>query len=262
MVIYPKSKKRLGQVFLINERVAEAEAVHCKGKNVLEIGPGRGMLTRKLCENAKHVVAVEYDAELCEMLHSTMQYDNLKLINGDFFRLKGNVAADYGIEIMISNVPYNLSSKTVEWLMEKQMQAVLCLQKEFVGHMLARAGSHNYSRLSVMSALQFRITKIMDVKRGNFRPVPRVDSAIIYLKPLKSTVSAGESGMINLLMQHKKKPLRNAFIDSRRQMGLRKQRAYELAGKLQSCNSRVFTMEPAEILAAARQAMVMLLQKE
>ena len=59
-----RSKKKLGQVFLINENVAEAEAAHSVDKTVIEIGPGPGMLTRALCRNAKKVVAIEKDRSL------------------------------------------------------------------------------------------------------------------------------------------------------------------------------------------------------
>ena len=63
-----RPKKSLGQSFLINGNVAVAEAVHGEGKNVLELGPGRGILTRELCSRAKKVVAVELDRKLYALL--------------------------------------------------------------------------------------------------------------------------------------------------------------------------------------------------
>lgn len=252
----PRPKKKLGQVFLVNEHIAEIEAVHAEGKNVVELGPGRGMLTKKLCEKAKFVLAVEKDEALYKILNATMRYGNLKLVNEDFFKLGNDMLDRYKIDIMVANVPYNLSSKVIEFLIENRLHAVLCLQKEFVEHMLAEPGTRNYSRLSVMSHLCVRVTKILDVKKGNFNPIPRVDSAVIYVKPLKAEVTREESYMINLLMQHKKKRLRNAFIDSRHSLEITKEDASRISEKLSNKESRLFAMNPEEILSTAREILL------
>ena len=256
----PRPKKKLGQVFLVNEHIAEIEAVHAEGKNVIELGPGRGILTRKLCEKAKFVLAVEKDEILYKILTVTMKDKNLKLINADFFKLGNEMLAKHKIDIMVANVPYNLSSKVIEFLIENRLQAVLCLQKEFVEHMLAEPGTKDYSRLSVMSHLCVRVTKILDVKKGNFSPIPRVDSAVIYLKPLKTEITKEESQIINLLMQHKKKRLRNAFIDSRHSLGIAKDAAASMSEKLSNNEARLFAMKPEEILSTAREILLLLNQ--
>ena len=148
----------------------------------------------------------------------------------------------------------------IEFLIENRLQAVLCLQKEFVDHMLAEPGTKDYSRLSVMSHLCVRVTRILDVKRGNFSPIPRVDSAVIYLKPLKTEVTREESQIINLLMQHKKKRLRNAFIDSRHSLGIAKDAAASMSEKLSNNEARLFAMKPEEILSTAREILLLLSQ--
>lgn len=259
-MLNPRPKKRLGQVFLVNEHIAEIEAVHAEGKNVIEIGPGRGMLTKKLCSKAKLVVAVEKDTVLFNILSATMRDKNLKLLNADFFKLGSDILKKYKIDIMVANIPYNLSSKVIEFLIKNRLQAVLCLQKEFVEHMLAEPGTSTYSRLSVMSHLGMRVTKIIDVKKGNFSPVPKVDSSVIYIKPLKNEVSDEDAYMINLLMQHKKKTLRNAFIDSRHSMHITKDEAVKISERLSNNGSRIFTMSPEEILSYAKEILHMLSQ--
>jgi len=256
----PRPKKKLGQVFLVNEHIAEIEAVHAEGKNVIELGPGRGILTKKLCKKAKFVLAVEKDETLCKILNATMRDRNLELINADFFKLGNEMLERYKIDIMVANVPYNLSSKVIEFLIENRLQAVLCLQKEFVEHMLAEPGTKDYSRLSVMSHLCVRVTKILDVKKGNFSPIPRVDSAVIYTKPLKTEITGEESHIINLLMQHKKKRLRNAFIDSRHSLGIAKDAAASMSEKLSNNKARLFAMNPEEILSTAREILLLLSQ--
>ncbi len=250
---YPRPKKKLGQNFLVNDRIAEAEAVHGIDKNVLEMGPGYGILTRLLCKKAKRVVAVERDTALYEHLKHALHSKKLKLICSDFFDVSDEELELGDTDIMISNIPYVLSSKTIEWLSEKRMQAVLCLQKEFVEHMLAREGTDKYSKLSVISALSFSITKIMDVPKGNFRPMPKVDSAVIYMKPKDARITDEEMRIIGILMQHKKKTVRSSFIDSEDQLGITKEEAVRIADSLKHRESRLFKLSPGEILDLSRE---------
>ena len=134
-----KASKRMGQNFLMSTDIARMEASYAERKCVVEFGAGSGILTKELCALAKSVIAVEKDTRLFNILREKLDFPNLKLINSDFFDLGGETFN--GCNIMVSNVPYSLSSKTISWLAEKQMEAVLCLQKDFVGHMLARPGS-------------------------------------------------------------------------------------------------------------------------
>ena len=247
------SKKRLGQVFLVNRSVADAEAAHAEGKVVIEIGPGMGMLTRSLCMEAKKVIAVEKDFRLYTILKHELPLKNLVLINKDFLRATDEELELDEVDIMISNIPYYLSSSVVGWLAEKKMQAVLCLQKEFVEHMLAKPDTRSYSKLSVFTSLLFRITKIMDVPKGNFRPVPKVDSAVIYMKPLDNEVSRRKLELIGLVMQHKKKTVRNAIMDSHSHFGMKKGDMTEIAAGVSHSGSRVFKLRPEEILGIARE---------
>jgi 16S rRNA (adenine1518-N6/adenine1519-N6)-dimethyltransferase len=247
-----RSNRRLGQVFLINEGVAYAEAAHAHGKVVIEIGPGPGMLTQFLCQNAKKVIAVEKDLRLYTILKHEMHEDNLVLINKDFLDATDRELELENADILISNIPYNLSSSVIGWLAEKRMQAVLCLQKEFVDHMLARPNTKDYSKLSVITSLLFRVTRIMHVSRGSFRPIPKVDSEVVYIKPLGASITDRQLYLIGLIMQHKKKTLRNAIIDSHSGLGIDKDRCGELAARLDGNERRVFKMDPQEILEASR----------
>ncbi len=245
--------KRLGQNFLVNAEIAKAEAAHAEERNVIEMGPGYGTLTYELCKHAKRVVAIEKDTKLFMLLKTNMHSRKLVLINKDFFDCTGKELMLEGNEIMISNVPYNLSSKVIDWLIEKKMEALLCLQKEFVDHMLAIENTDKYSKLSVVSRLSFSMTRIMDVSKGNFRPIPKVDSSIIYLKPKSSTLTKEENTMINLLMQHKKKTVRNAFLDSRSYLGKPKKELSDIAEKISGKEERLFKMAPQRILERARE---------
>ncbi len=249
---------RMGQVFLVNQHIAEVEAEHALGKTVLEIGPGQGILTKVLLKKAKKVIAVEKDPLLANSLGARIRSRKLYLINKDFLDTSEDELELSAIDIMISNIPYSLSGRIIEWLAEKQMQAVLCLQKEFVAHMLAKPDMREYSKLSVVTALSFRVTKIIDVPRGNFRPVPLVDSAVIYMKPLGSRIDKETMAVLNALMQHKKKTVRNAMMDSEEAFGKTKREMSRIMEKVSQSGRRAFKMNPQELLVLAKELSVSL----
>lgn len=245
-----RASKKLGQNFLINRSVAKTEANFGIGRKVIEMGPGLGILTGELCKVAKSVIAVEKDRALYDYLSEAMKSKNLELINGDFFKVPARKLS--GFDIMIANIPYNLSSKTLMWLGEKGMPAVLCLQKEFVAHMLAKPDTENYSRLSVMCALQFTITPIIDVPANDFYPEPRVSSSIVFVRPKKTKASKSLLDIVTLVMEHKKKKIRNAVLDSEKMLGLTKESAEKVLESLPHSDGRAFQLSPEELLEIAR----------
>lgn len=248
-----QTKKRLGQVFLINDKIASIEAAHATGKVVLEVGPGPGILTRALCNEAKKVIAVEKDFRIYTILKHERISKNLILINKDFLEVTDHEIGLDKIDIVIANIPYHLSSSMIGWLAEKHMQAVMCLQKEFVEHMLAKPDTHDYSKLSVITSLLFRVTKIINVPKGNFRPIPKVDSVVIYMKPIRDPLTNKESEFIGLIMQHKKKTVKNAILDSRSKLQIEKEGLDRIARKVSHSDERVFKLTPAEIFGIAKE---------
>ncbi len=253
-----RPKKSLGQVFLINESVASAEAAHSYDKTVIEIGPGPGILTKALCANAKKVIAVEKDSRMCTILKHNVSSKRLKLINKDFFEVTDEELELGSVDILISNIPYNLSSKVIDWLARKRMQAVLCLQKEFVEHMLAVPDTRNYSRLSVTTSLMFKVTKIMSVSKGSFRPIPAVDSTVIYLKPKDVKIDDRVLFILGLIMQHKKKTVYNAILDSDSYLEVDRKQLAKMCDNLKHRNDRVFKLTPETLLEIATELSVLL----
>lgn len=251
--MYFKPVKALGQNFLVNESIARAEAAHASGKRVLEIGPGYGTLTAELCNEARHVTAVEKDENLYMLLKAEMKCQKLSLIKGDFFEMSDDELGVSDTDIIISNIPYNMSSKMVEWLSMHNIEAVLCLQKEFVEHMLAKEGTRKYSNLSVISSLTFSITKIMNVSKGSFRPMPKVDSSIIYIKPKRVRIGREERAIIGMLMQHKKKVLKNAVADAHSLLKMDRRELILDAKNVDFSNERVFKLSPERLLHVASQ---------
>ncbi len=243
-----KVKRSMGQSFMLNREIAEFEAGYAKGMSVVEMGPGLGILTRELARVAKKVVAIEKDPSVFKILEGSIGRGNVQLVNDDFFSVDpGKIDAD----IMVSNIPYSLSSRVIYWISENRIPALVCVQKEFAEHMLARPGERSYSRLSVMCSLTLRVHKVRDVGAGNFYPRPKVDSVIIYIIPRNATISRDAANAVSAIMNHKRKRLKNAILDACESLRIGKGEALRIASSLPGHERRPMHMEPSEILDAA-----------
>jgi 16S rRNA (adenine1518-N6/adenine1519-N6)-dimethyltransferase len=178
-----------GQNFLINEKIYDdiIKAANLRSTDiVLEIGPGLGLLTFKLTEKAKRVLAVELDAQLVNYLQmaiAAQALDNLEVYHEDIlrFNLKEHIAlkTDYKI---VANLPYNITSIFLRLFLSgehKPRELVLMLQKEVAQRIVAQAPDMSLLALSVQYYADAKIVR--EVKAGNFWPEPKVDSALIKL---------------------------------------------------------------------------------
>lgn len=207
-------RKSLGQCFLEDKNILKLEArlAKVKGKKVLEIGAGDGRLTAMLLENKpKKIIAVEKDPKFASILKERFSGKKIEIVEGDFLEID---IPD--VDVIIGNIPYYISSDIVFRLNNcKFKHAVLMVQKEFAEKMVAKPGSKNYGRLSVTSQLHFDVTLERKVLRHLFKPMPKVDSAIILLKPKKISLNQFQENIIRYLFQHKNKTVRNALLDSK-----------------------------------------------
>ncbi|MBI5159222.1 ribosomal RNA small subunit methyltransferase A [Candidatus Micrarchaeota archaeon] len=249
-----RRSKRLGQNFLVDERIIEKEVAHARveGKSVLEIGAGTGNLTEKLAEKAGKLVAVEKDGKLIPELRERLkQFKNVEIIHADFLEMSGEELK--GFDVVVSNVPYSISSPLLFKLLDVEFErAVLCLQKEFVDRMLAQPGERNRARLSVTTQVQFKVEKLERVSRNSFNPVPKVDSAVIMLERKKARLGEFDKKIVLALFQHKKKKVANALVDSAGVLGVERG---ELKARLKECSEtgalqeeRVFNLSNEQIL--------------
>jgi 16S rRNA (adenine1518-N6/adenine1519-N6)-dimethyltransferase len=243
-------RKRLGQNFLINEKVLsrEVEYARADGCEVLEIGAGTGFLTRELAKRAKKVIAIEKDALLFKILRDVLStFKNIELINGDFLEQEVDEA-----EVIASNVPYSISSPLTFKIAEiKFERALLCYQKEFAQRMVAQPNTRDYSRLSVMAQLDFKVSFLETVPRNSFYPAPEVDSAIIMLTPKEHALDDFSKKIITLLFQHKKKSVRNALVDSSYYLKLKKDKIREICERISNKNKKVISLSKEEIIEVA-----------
>ena len=185
------AKKNLGQNFLVDARVVArivGEFAPGADETVVEIGPGRGALTGRLLEAAGRVVAVEFDRDLIPVLAEAFgQRENFRLVHDDA------LAADFCELIrparearVVANLPYNISTAILQKLIEQRAcltEFVLMLQREVVGRMTAPAGSSERGYLSVLVEATCEAEPLFDVSPASFRPVPKVWSTVVRLRP-------------------------------------------------------------------------------
>lgn len=181
-----RAKKHLGQNFLVNPAVRErilASADLSPDDIVVEIGPGKGALTRHLPESAAAVYAVEKDPRLAARLLEELSFDNLHVLEKDFLDLD---LTEWGKNLKIlGNIPYNLSTPIVEKLIasrENIAEAYLTVQKEFAERLTAAPGTKDYGALSCYLQYYAEITKLFDIHPKNFRPAPAVFSSFIKIR--------------------------------------------------------------------------------
>ena len=179
-----QAKKKFGQNFisdlnLINKIVNGAKI---EGKNVVEVGPGRGALTKVICEKAHKVIAYEIDQDLKQYLDPLCnQFSNLKITYEDF--LQTNLKTDETWEL-IGNLPYYITTPILfKFLEEPQYNsATIMVQKEVGDRILSSPNSKKYNALSVIVQYLTNVEKIVNVSRKMFYPQPNVDSIVIRLE--------------------------------------------------------------------------------
>ena len=173
--------KSLGQNFLHSEMLAEwqVQVADVKGKNVLEVGPGTGILTKHLATRAKHVWAIEADLALFNYLKKELEkFDNLSLIHGDILKQAFPVETNR----IVSNLPYSISLPFFQKIAQTPIEKItLMVQKEFAEKISAPVGSKNYRFISFLTQFVYDITILKKVPRNYFYPRPKVDSMIIQL---------------------------------------------------------------------------------
>lgn len=203
---------KLSQNFLIDERVAERQIKYADLNEkdvVLEIGAGKGILTKKIAKIAK-VIAVEIDKKFISILKNI---DNVEVINEDFLKLDLN---ELNFNKVISNIPYHISSPITFKLLEKKFEmGILMYQKEFAERMVAIPGTKNYSRLSVMVYYRADCFLLEKVPKSAFYPVPKVDSYMVKIIPVGRRFEVDENlfeRVVKSLFCHRRKKIKNSLV--------------------------------------------------
>ena len=195
-----------------------------KDKTVLEIGPGKGVLTNELLERGAKVIAIEIDQRMVEILRSRFRNEidtgRLVLINEDAVRCE---YPDF--DIVVANLPYSASSKITFRLLEHGFkEAILMYQKEFAVRMMALPGTSDCGRLSVMVQTYAKVMPLLNLPPGAFSPPPAVDSMVLRITmkdELTYPVDDPEfySILVRELFSHRRKTLKKSLKSSRTIIG-------------------------------------------
>lgn len=185
----PRAKKSFGQNFLVDERVIDRiiRAADARGgETIIEIGAGRGALTKHLVEKDCKLVAIEFDRELIESLREEMSaLANFVLIESDALTMDFCAAIQPALKArVVANLPYNISTAILQRLIEQRRcitEMILMLQREVVERIMAPPGSSERGYLSVLVEAYCEVEKLFDVAPTAFRPVPKVWSTVARL---------------------------------------------------------------------------------
>lgn len=218
-----QAKKRFGQNFLVDDNIINRiiRAVSPKtGEHLVEIGPGLGALTEHLVNNDCQLDVVEIDRDLAEKLQQ--RYTNMPNFR---LHLIDALKADFGAFAkptqslrVIGNLPYNISTPLLFHLLAYKpciQDMHFMLQKEVVDRLASPEGHKTYGRLSIMVQYHCHVEPLFVVPSTAFKPAPKVESAIVRLRPRHREVSVTDpvffARVVNACFQQRRKTIRNGL---------------------------------------------------
>ena len=217
------ARKRFGQHFLADSSVIDAivRAIDPRpGQALIEIGPGLGALTQPLVERAGHLTVIELDRDLAVRLraHAQLTVVEADVLKVDFGRLFDEISEQRGNRAkprLVGNLPYNISSPLLFHLLpvaDRVEDQHFMLQKEVVDRMVANPAQSDYGRLSVMLQWRYEMESVAFVGPEAFDPPPRVDSAVVRMRPRAEPAAldpAVLSELVRLAFSQRRKLLRH-----------------------------------------------------
>lgn len=218
-----KPKKHLGQHFLkdtsIAYKIVDALHIRTPGTNVLEVGPGMGVLTSILLQNQNiTLTAIDLDTESTKYLSSAFPDMQTNILTGDFLQTDWPSYYKKTPFIIIGNFPYNISSQIFFKVLDMKhlvFEVVGMIQKEVAQRIVSKPGNKTYGILSVLLQAYYTIDYLFTVKPGVFNPPPKVDSAVIRLtRNQTQQLDCNETLFKKIVkqgFQNRRKTLRNAL---------------------------------------------------
>ena len=216
-------KRPLGQNFLIDPSIAQniIQLAHIQpGEPVVEIGPGKGILTQLLIQQADSLTAIELDPQLSRDLQKRFgDAPSFELVEGDAAKFD---YSSLGVRLnIVSNLPYYAATHIMKKLIHyrKHIRSMtLMLQKEVVDRLTAKPGLRAYGSLSVYVQYHCEVQRLLEIPNYAFSPKPKIDSSLISLTPLPQPRVQVEDPklffkMVNSAFFHKRKMLKNNLKD-------------------------------------------------
>lgn len=180
-----RERKSFGQIFLKNKKYINRiiSSLDVEKKDVLEIGAGRGELTRYLVEKARYLYCIEIDSKLVQILQEKFgKFPHIEVIKSDI--LKFDLRLLNRKMQVVGNIPFNISQALIRYLVKNREfveQVYLTLQREFADKLVASAGRKAYSFLSCYIQFFAQVEKLFDIPRSAFSPPPEVDASFVKI---------------------------------------------------------------------------------
>jgi len=204
-------RKKWGQNFLIDPNIIRkiiSVLNPKKNQHILEIGPGKGALTKKMASMDLNINAIEIDPMLCDYLKEE-KFDNVKIYNEDILKFDCSMMGDN--YMVIGNLPYNISTPILFKFMENMnwKKMVVMLQKEVAERIVSKHGNKKYGRISIMMQSFFDVTLKFNIPKTVFNPQPKITSSLLLITPKKN---------INIEYDKLKLIVENAFKHRRKKL--------------------------------------------
>lgn len=223
LIMHVRAKKHLGQHFLTDphlaQKIVESLRILNPDSRILEIGPGKGVLTQYLlAKEGNRVLAIDIDIESVEFLHN--QYPSFKsqIVLGDFLEASKSLLAQDQWSI-IGNFPYNISSQIIFKILENRNQVgelVGMFQKEVAERFRGKPSTKEYGILSVLVQAFFEVDYLFSVKPGSFYPPPKVNSAVVrFTRKDNFKLDCNEALFFRIIragFNQRRKTLRNSLL--------------------------------------------------
>lgn len=264
-----RARKRFAQHFLesawVNKLVTAVAAT--PDDSILEIGPGRGAITRPLATGVRRLLAIEIDRDLAADLEGAA-LPNVTVVTSDVLSVDlvpiisewlGTPPGPENQFRIVGNLPYNISSPILFALLGLAARtngvrdAMLMLQREVADRLVAKVGTGEYGVLTVLTTLNADVTRVLSLPPGAFRPPPKVHSAVVRLvfRPPRVAIEDHELfvRMVRSMFTQRRKTIANALKPFGVERGVNPVQALSVAGI--DSGRRPETLDLAEIAALA-----------
>jgi 16S rRNA (adenine1518-N6/adenine1519-N6)-dimethyltransferase len=219
------SRRSLGQHYLVDRavirRVVRLAGIR-PGERVLEIGTGKGALTKELCRAASDVEGYEIDERNFLATMEKVSSEKLRLHHGDVFTARPR------FDVLVSSLPYSRSSDFFEWISGMAYdRALVLLQDDFAEKVVSHPGNRDYRAISVIAQASAEVVVLERVQRSAFDPQPKIDTVIVSIKPTRR-LSPSQIAGIKQLFALRRRTVAAVLGEQAREHPLAKRRIYSL----------------------------------
>ena len=223
-----RPRKRFGQNFLYDPAIAGrivAGAALEPGQTVVELGPGKGIMTRPIVDTGARLIAVEIDRDLLGNLSETFadEGDRVEILNQDLTKVSlAELLSSRGLTscVLMGNIPYNHTRDVLFSFLVEEFDridgAYLMVQREVGERIVSPPGSRVYGITSVVLQSLYAVKSMFKVAPGSFNPPPKVASVVLEFKPLDAPLVEGEAltafvQLVKNLFQQRRKTIQNSI---------------------------------------------------